>query len=287
MEFKTVGLLGKKHRDQGNAPIFLRLIEYLKSQQCQVLLAEDTTNILQQTQLPMMSRSDLAAQSDLLIVVGGDGSLLNAAADAICTNTPVLGINRGQLGFLTDIAPHAIERIGLILQGQYRVEERFLLKATVKTGEEITYQDIALNDVVLQCGSQAQMIRFSIFINDTFVIEQRADGLIVSTPTGSTAYALSGGGPIVHPALDAMLLVPMFPHTLSSRPIVVSGDSLIKIHLYPDNQVSPQVSSDGRSPTLMLGESELHIQKHESRLRLVHPLDYHYYETLRSKLGWR
>ena len=176
------------------------------------------------------SRKMIGEVSDLIIVVGGDGSLLSAARTLARFDVPVLGVNRGRLGFLTDVSPDEIEqRVGEVLDGQYRIEKRFLLDVMVKhNGEPIGTAD-ALNDVVVNSGTSAKMIEFELYIEGEFVYRQRSDGLIVSTPTGSTAYSLSGGGPIMHPKLDAIVLVPMFPHTLSSRPIVVDGNSEIKI----------------------------------------------------------
>ncbi len=225
------------------------------------------------------------APADLMIVIGGDGSLLQASHLAINNNVPVLGINRGHLGFLTDIYPNEIEKVAAVLKGHYQKETRFLLETQVRANGLLLNQEVALNEVVLLPGHLAQMIRFEIYINNNFVCTQRADGLIVTTPTGSTAYALSGGGPILHPQLDAIALVPMFPHKLSSRPIVVDANSLIDI-LITAKKVSPHISCDGRNRTKVPKEATVHVRKHHKRVTLIHPADYDYYKTLREKLGW-
>lgn len=179
-----------------------------------------------------------------------------------------------------------LKKIENILKGNYKEETRFLLDMKAKHSNRIIAQGIALNDVVLLPGDIAKMIEFDIYINDEFVCHQRADGLIVATPTGSTAYALSGGGPILHPKLDAVALVPMFPHALSSRPIVIDGNSKIKINISHKNDVSPYISHDGQPRVPLLPEGSIHINKYRHSLRLIHPRDYNYYDILRRKLDW-
>uniref|UniRef100_UPI0025877027 NAD(+) kinase n=1 Tax=uncultured Pseudomonas sp. TaxID=114707 RepID=UPI0025877027 len=200
---------------------------------------------------------------------------------------PVLGINRGKLGFLTDIRPDELEtKVAEVLDGQYLMETRFLLDAFVERGGEMIGQGDALNDVVLHPGKSTRMIEFELYIDGQFVCSQRADGLIVATPTGSTAYSLSAGGPIMHPKLDAIVVVPMYPHTLSSRPIVVSGDSTLSILVSPNMTIYPQVSCDGQNHFTCAPGDTVTIQKKPHKLRLIHPLDHNYYEICRTKLGW-
>ena len=247
---------------------------YLIQQKVAVCIEKDTADILQETTLPIFTEENIPAGVDLMIVVGGDGSLLHAAHCALPTGIPVLGINRGKLGFLTDIHPAQLDKIGEVLSGKYHSEERFLLQ---------TSYGFALNDVVLLPGSP-QLIEFDIHINGQFVCQQRADGLIVATPTGSTAYALSGGGPIVHPALNAIVLVPMFPHTLSNRPIVVEGNAGIELVISKNNVTNPMISCDGSEPVPI---DRIQITQHPKKLVLIHPIDYDYFGTLREKLGWQ
>ncbi len=237
--------------------------------------------------LNILNAEDLA-QYDLIIVVGGDGSFLQAAHLALPYNLPVLGINRGRLGFLTDIHPNDLHRVDEVLAGHFDMESRFLLNAHLykDTQLESYAHDLALNDVVLLPGDVAHMISFEIFINQQFVCQHRADGLIIATPTGSTAYALSGGGPILHPKLDALVLVPMFPHTLSSRPIVVTGDSEIELHIDSNNPSSAHISCDGQSRIAIPPGGKVKVKKEPHLLHLIHPKDYNYFKTLREKLKW-
>lgn len=228
---------------------------------------------------------EIDQQPDLLIVVGGDGSLLQASHMAVAKDIPVLGINRGHLGFLTDIYPDELEKIKAVVSGHYQSEKRFLLQTQVRENKKLISQSVALNEMVLLPGDMAQMIKFEIYINDNFVCSQRADGLIATTPTGSTAYALSGGGPILHPELDAIALVPMFPHKISSRPIVVDDNSFIDI-LITSKKTTPHISCDGQERVSVPLDATIHIQKYDKKLTLIHPSDYDYYQTLREKLGW-
>ncbi|MCJ9364161.1 NAD(+) kinase, partial [Acinetobacter baumannii] len=247
---------------------------------------QETAELVPYDHAQVVSRHLLGEVADLVIVVGGDGSLLHAARALVRYNTPVIGINRGRLGFLTDIKPsEAIFKLDQVLQGHFQLDRRFLLEMEVRTNGEVIYDAIALNDVVLHSGKSVHMIDFELNIDGQYVYRQHSDGLIVSTPTGSTAYALSGGGPILHPSMDAIALVPMHPHTLSSRPIVVGGQSEIKI-VIRENRVLPMVSADGQhSVSLNVGDS-LHIRKHPFKLSLLHPPGYDFYMACRTKLGW-
>ena len=284
--FKHIGLFGRVRNEQ-IAQTLNEVKAYLLSRKLEVCLDQETASSIQETKLPCVTHEELGQTCDLIIVVGGDGSLLQAAREAAKNNTPVLGINRGRLGFLTDILPRELEaQVGAVLDGKFSEEERFLLDTQVIEKGKTLFQADALNDIVLMPGDVPHMIEFGIYINDQLVYSQRADGLITATPTGSTAYALSGGGPILHPNINALTLVPMFPHTLSSRPIVVDANSEIKIVIDKLNEQSPQISCDGQESVSVSPGGEIHIKKAKHKLRLIHPLDYNYYETLRSKLGW-
>jgi NAD+ kinase len=285
--FHSVILFGKRHHEKTMVETLLHLKKHLEKKKIDVFIEEETAKICRIKQTSnIICENQLSHYGELIVVVGGDGSLLNAARAAVFQNLPVLGINRGKLGFLTDISPGALADIDKVLKGHYQEEERFLLQADVLRNNKICCQKIALNDVVLQPGDISRMIEFSIEINQEFVCVQRADGLIVATPTGSTAYALSGGGPILHSQLDALVLVPMFPHKLTSRPIVVSGSSLIKITLDKHNETLPQLSCDGQAPWPLKVNETLHIHKLSQTLRLIHPLEYQYFASLRKKLQW-
>jgi len=220
--------------------------------------------------------------------VGGVGRKLGAARALAKHKTPVLGINRGRLGFLTDISPDEgmEEAVQDVLDGNYLEEQRFLLDAEIKRNGTPLASSEALNDVVLHPGKSARMIAFDLYVEGQFVHHQRADGMIVSSPTGSTAYALSGGGPIMHPKLDAIVLVPMFPHTLSSRPIVVDGNSEIKLVIGESNETYPTISCDGQTHIPCAPGDTVTIRKKPHKLKLIHPKDHNFYEICRTKLGW-
>ncbi len=288
--FENIVLMGRHRLNSKEIHSTIKQIcNFLKNQQINVWIEEKTAEKIENPPCPIIDNNDYFT-CDLIIVIGGDGNMLNASHLAVTHNIPVLGINRGRLGFLTDIAPTEIEQeLSQILQNNYSMEQRFLLEAEIQNenGDTIREQIIALNDVVLLPNElAANMIYFSIYINNEFVCEQRADGLIISTPTGSTAYALSGGGPILHPSLDAITLVPMFPHTLSTRPIVIPGDQEIKIEIDKENSTSPRLSCDGQRRILISPEQSVIIKKHHTSLTILHPLNYNYFQTLRAKLGW-
>lgn len=262
------------------------LQEYLSKRHVKIYIDTVTATEIESFNLDIINTHNVPSDCNLIIVVGGDGSLLNASHTAIRYDLPVLGINRGRLGFLTDIAPHELQKVGDVLDGKYSAEKRFFLTAELIVNKNVIANGLALNDVVLLPGDTSHMIEFETTVNQQFVCNQRADGLIISTPTGSTAYALSGGGPILHPSLDAVVLVPMFPHTLSSRPIVIQATSTIEIHVSENNDVSTYVSCDGMNRIALEPGGTLRIKKHEKYLSLIHPEDYSYFSTLREKLGW-
>ena len=233
-------------------------------------------------------REAISDDVDLIVVVGGDGSILGVARAVAHAGVPVLGVNRGGLGFLADIAPPQIAaKLGAVLEGIYRVEDRFLLAAEVRRdGETQTSSPMAaLNDVVVHAGSVSRMMDFELFVDGEFVYEQRSDGVIVATPTGSTAYALSAGGPIMHPRLDAVAVVPMFPHTLTSRPLVVHGESGICIRI-GSAAVTPKVSCDSQLDRALAPNDEVVVRKHVHPLQLAFPLGHNFYQSCRSKLDW-
>lgn len=284
--FKKIVLFGKRHREKSTVATLLELSTFLQTIGIEVSIEQETAHMAEITNLPIVTEHQLQTAAELIIVVGGDGSLLNAARIASAHNIPVLGINRGKLGFLTDIKPDEFSEIEHILKGHYHEEKRFLLTADIVTHGKTLQQHTALNDIVLLPGDVAHMIEFSVEINGQFMCTQRADGLIVATPTGSTAYALSGGGPILHPQLDAVVLVPMFPHKLTSRPIVISGNSDIKITIDKSNETLPRLSCDGENYINLQMDHEIHISQQKNKLTLIHPENYQYFSTLRTKLQW-
>ena len=285
-EFNRIGLVGRPEHS-GVITSLTRLIPYLQSKELVVVLDHDTASLIDDSTVEVATRMQLSASCDLVIVVGGDGSMLNVAKYVASEGVPVIGINRGKLGFLTDILPDEIEaQIGEVLAGNYSVEKRFLLDVMVNDGNERQQLGSALNDVVLHPGKAAQMIEFELFVNDKFVYSQESDGLIVATPTGSTAYSLSAGGPIMHPDLNAVVLVPMYPHSLNSRPIVIDGDCEIRLVVAAKESLQPQVSCDGDVRYTASAGDEILVTKNLVPLQLIHPPNHSFYQACRSKLGW-
>jgi NAD+ kinase len=285
-EFQTIGVLAKRG-DPRLAPTLQTLLDHLAAHCLEVLLDETVVELLPGAAGTPAERAEMVARCDLAIVVGGDGSLLNAARALAEAQAPLLGINLGRLGFLVDVSPDEMaERIDEILAGRYRLESRGLIQARVLRGETELGSGVALNDVVLHIRDVVRMIEFDTFIDGRFVTRQRADGLVVATPTGSTAYALSGGGPLVHPALEALVLVPVCPHTLSQRPLVVGGASEIEIRLCAEGAPKAQVAMDGQANIDIEPGDRVLIRSHEKPVRLIHPADYDYFQILRAKLRW-
>lgn len=283
--FRNIGVVGREGK--GVAETLQRLIDFLQARNLNVVLGEFIAPLIGDHRLRVCSRKLIGEICDLIIVVGGDGSFLSASRTLSRHEAPVLGINRGRLGFLTDISPEDIEKqVGAVLDGEYRLEQRFLLDVAVKRDGEPVGVGEALNDVVVNSGTSAHMMEFDLFIEGEFVYRQRSDGLIIATPTGSTAYSLSGGGPIMHPKLDALVLVPMFPHTLSSRPIVVDGNSEIKIVIGGTNQMHPPVTCDGQVSITTQPGDMIYVTKKPHKMKLIHPLDHSFYASCRDKLGW-
>ena len=285
-KFNKIGLVGRPDH-KGFVTSLKRLTSYLVNKEKSVYIDEATASLLDNPYANVVTKSELSVSCDLVIVVGGDGSMLNVSKYVASADVPVIGVNRGKLGFLTDILPDEIEsKIDDVLSGSYSVEKRFLLDIFLLQDGDSEHLGSALNDVVLHPGSAAQMIEFELFIDDTFVYSQESDGLIIATPTGSTAYALSAGGPIMHPSLDAMVLAPMYPHSLSSRPVVVDGESQIKIMIPSTGSRSPQISCDGDVKYSASSGDQFLITKKKVSLHLIHPPNHSFYEACRSKLGW-
>ncbi|NNN66684.1 NAD(+) kinase [Vibrio sp. 2-1(7)] len=283
----VIAIIGKP-RDQQAIQTHKELYQWLTSEGYKVFIDDRLAAILDDIpQSQFASLVELGKNADLAIVVGGDGNMLGAARILSRFEVPVIGVNRGNLGFLTDLNPDDFQAsLQAVLDGEYIEEERFLLEAEVHRHGQIKSHNAALNEAVLHPGQIAHMIEFEVYIDESFAFSLRADGLIVSTPTGSTAYSLSGGGPILSPSLNAISLVPMFPHTLSSRPLVVDGKRRIKLVVSPENRGTQEVSCDGQVSLPVTPGDEIHIYQSPNVLKLIHPKDYSYYHVLRNKLGW-
>jgi NAD+ kinase len=289
--FTCVGLISRR----GTPHVLdscVAVAQCLQRRGVDVVLEDATAELLQKHQEPLGSaaatadRLELGGRCDLIVVVGGDGSLLSVGRDLAHTGVPVLGVNRGGLGFLADIAPDQIEtKINEVLDGSYSTEDHFLLDARVmRAGKEVA-RSPALNDVVIHLSGKSRMMEFSLWVDDEFVYDQRSDGLIVASPTGSTAYALSAGGPIMHPSLDAIVIVPMFPHTLTSRPLVVPGHSELRVVVgASDEQAS--VGCDSQVDFELDAGDEVRIRKLSAPFKLLYPLGHSFFDSCRSKLDW-
>ncbi len=284
--FTKIGLIGRG-RHESSKETLDGLLALLNARSLEVFIEPRLAKICSGCAATELGRDEIGERCDLVIVVGGDGSMLSAARTMAKYGTPLLGVNRGRLGFLTDISPDEIdERVSLVLDGEFEREERFLLDVVVVRDGEVIGRADALNDVVVNSGTSANMIEFDLFVNDGFVYRQRADGMIISTPTGSTAYSLSGGGPIMHPALDAMVLVPMFPHTLSSRPIVLDGNSRLRLEIAESNSIHPPVTCDGQVNMTARPGDFVEIFKKPHHMTLIHPPGHSFYASCRDKLRW-
>ena len=284
--FQTIGMIATSGAP-AVAQTLTKLIGDLRQRELHVVLDESAAVYFERPEEAVLNRWELAKGCDLAIVVGGDGTLLNAARSLAEANVPVLGVNLGRLGFLADVSPDEMhERLDEILAGQYDEEHRSLLHASVlRDGRSISESD-ALNDVVIHKWDIARMIEVDTTIDGRFLNSLRADGLIVATPTGSTAYALSGGGPILDPALKALVLVPICPHTLSNRPIVVSDQVDIKIAVRGDNSTEAQITCDGQVNFELASGDQVHITRKDHDLRLIHPRDHDHFDIMRKKLRW-
>ncbi len=284
--FNTIGLIGK-YGDSGVAATLDQIADFLKRAGLRVMLDEATAELVSARGLEVATRRALGRQADLAIVVGGDGTLLNAARSLVDFQVPIVGVNLGRLGFLTDVSPDEIPAgLGEILAGRYREEERSLLHAEIRRGERTVSEADALNDVVVHKRDVARMIELDTFLDGQLLNAYRADGLIVSTPTGSTAYALSCGGPILHPALAAVVVVPVCPHTLTHRPIVLDADAELEIIVRGTPATHVQVTCDGQTSLAIEPGDRILVRRKARRLRLLHPTSHDYFELLRAKLRW-
>lgn len=284
--FQTIALIGKANHDGADKTV-RALLALLERKNLNIVIEEKLAASLANTQHSAAKIEEIGEKADLAIVVGGDGNMLGAARVLSKYDVAVIGVNRGNLGFLTDLNPEDFERSLLeVLAGEFQTEYRFLLNTEIHRHGEVKSTNTAMNEAVLHPGMVAHMIAFEVLVNNEYVFQQRADGLIVSTPTGSTAYSLSGGGPILTPDLDAICLLPMFPHTLSARPIVIAADSEVRLRIMENNDKQLTVSCDGHINMLVMPGDEVVIRKSPHRLRLVHPKSYNYFNVLRSKLGW-
>ncbi|MCR4304446.1 MAG: NAD kinase [Gallionella sp.] len=282
--FQNIALIGK-HKAPEIAEPLLRLAAFLSSRGLTVVVDNLTAEHLKDNSYPAMSLAEMCRAVDLAIVIGGDGTMLNIARTLSPCHVPMVGVNQGRLGFLTDLTMDNMQdSIAAMLEGKFITEQRLLLVARVLRNDVEVFSGLAFNEVVVHRSNISSMIEFEVRVDGEYLYNQRADGLIVATPTGSTAYAMSAGGPILHPALDVLELVPICPHTLSNRPIVVKSTSLLEILVHRTGDVRARFDSH-TSFDLQLHDKII-VTRHPETACLLHPVGHSYYHTLREKLLW-
>jgi NAD+ kinase len=282
--FKSVALIGLYNARQ-SAETLATLAGFLAAQGCSVMVEAETAGNCGFTQFAVADYERIGSSADLAVILGGDGSMLTAARHLAACRVPLVGINQGRLGFMTDIAlGKMIESMGQLLAGQFSLEERSMLEAEAMRGGERVVSTRALNDVVVNKGATGRLIEFLVHIDGEFVYDLRSDGLIVATPTGSTAYSLSSNGPILQPKVPGFTLVPICPHTLSNRPVTVSDSSFIEITL--KRALDARLHFDGRPQCDLHEGDRVTIRRAEHTITFVHPPGYSYYAMLREKLHW-
>jgi len=284
--FQRVALIGKQTPEIAQSLRALR--DLLRQRGCEVMLERDTAASVGEkgaADANAAAYDEIGRSADLAIVLGGDGTMLSAARNLAHHKVPLAGINQGRLGFMTDIAFSEMDKsVGAILDGRHTIEERALLDAEIQRGAASVLRTVALNEAVVTKGSQARLIEFKLSIDGEYVYRLRADGVIVATPTGSTAYALSAQGPILQPTVPAFALVPLNPHVLSARPVSVSDSSVIEIELV--HAVDARAHFDGFALTDLQDGDRLVLRRSADSIRFVHPPGYSYFTMLREKLRW-
>ncbi|TBO32732.1 NAD kinase [Aquabacterium lacunae] len=287
--FKHAALVGKYHA-RGIRPVLEDVAHILARAGCEVSLEMETAHNTGMTDYPALTLAQIGRECDVAVVLGGDGTMLAVARELAPFNVPLVGINQGRLGFITDIQQKDMPTaLPLILSGQYEEEHRAMLQGAVLRptrdgGIETIYEDFAINEVVVSRGATASMVELRAEIEGQFVANYRADGLIVCSPTGSTAYAMSAGGPILQPGLGGWALVPIASHTLSNRPIVVSDRDTITIEIVAAKDAS--MNFDMQSLASLLPGDRVTIRRSDHRVRFLHPKGWNYFATLRRKLRW-
>jgi NAD+ kinase len=286
-QFHHVALIGKYHAGAGVGArtILLEIARYLENAGLDVALEAATASSTGITDYPSLDVAGIGAHCDLGLVVGGDGSMLGIGRQLARYSVPLIGINQGRLGFITDIALEDYPTVlHAMLHGEYDEDRRSLMQAQVMRDDRNVFDAMAMNDVVVNRGATAGMVELRVEVDGRFVANQRADGLIIASPTGSTAYAMSAGGPILHPSIAGWLMVPIAPHTLSNRPLVLADTAQIAIELVAGRDASANFDMQSLA-TLMLGDRIL-VRRSEHSVRFLHPKGWSYFDTLRRKLHW-
>lgn len=285
-QFDTIGILAKKDDDSVRKTLDALVADLLGRGKAVLVDAshEDIADTVDRC-----PRSDLGARCDLVVVVGGDGTLLDAGRSLAATGTPLLGVNLGRLGFMVDVLPADMQAtLDDVFAGRFIAESRLMLSALIERANGHVENDIfdAINECVIRNQAFARVLDFDTYMNGVFISHHRADGMVVATPTGSTAYALSGGGPVLHPGLNALALVPICPHTLSDRPLIVDADHCIEVHVADNLDGSALFTSDGQVTQALAAGDRVRIERAPHDLQLIHPPGYDYFNILRNKLQW-
>jgi NAD+ kinase len=284
--FKTVGIIGRPS-DPSIAATLSILCRHLKQNNYAIVVAQDSAQFVDELSVEVCAISEIGQRCDLMIAVGGDGTFLSAARAIVDSDIPLIGINLGRLGFLVDISPSdLVSKLHGILNGCYTEENRYLLRTKIIRDDQVIHEETAVNEVVVHRWVTPSMIEIITKIDGVFLNSQRSDGLIVSTPTGSTAYSLSAGGPILYPSLNALVLVPLNPHTLSNRPIVVHDSVAIEISFAQTKQINAQVTCDHIEIPDVLISDKILIKKDPKPIRILHPEGHDFFQILRNKLNW-
>ncbi|MEZ7848998.1 MAG: NAD kinase [Polaromonas sp.] len=283
-KFRHVALIGKYHA-QGSRSALEGIAQFLGAQGCEVAMEEDTANNAGITAYPILNVAQIGAQCDLGLVVGGDGTMLGIGRLLAQFGVPLVGINQGRLGFITDIAFEDYQTtLAPILKGHYDEDPRWMMQAKVVRDGHCVFNATAMNDVVVNRGASAGMVELRVEIDGRFVANQRADGLIIASPTGSTAYSLSAGGPLLHPSIGGWILVPIAPHNLSNRPIVLSDQGEVAVEIVAGRDAS--ANFDMQTLTSLLHGDRIIVRRSEHQVRFLHPVGWSYFDTLRKKLHW-
>jgi NAD+ kinase len=282
--FRHVGVVGK-YQAVGSKDAIESIVHFLHQQHCEVWLEQDTALNTGLSHYPVLDVQGLGQHCDLALVMGGDGTMLGIARQLASYGVPLVGINQGRLGFITDIPfSNYQEHLGPILQGHYQQDLRTLMQASIWRDGHCIFEAIAMNDVVVNRSGSPSMIELRVEVDGHFMANQRADGLIIASPTGSTAYALSAGGPLLHPDIEAWVMAPIAPHTLSNRPIVLPSNSEIVMEVVNARDASAHF--DMQSFTSLMHGDRISVRRAAHDLRLLHPVSWSYFDTLRRKLHW-
>lgn len=285
--FQNIGIIGKPS-DVGIVDTIRRVCAYLITENYRVFIAENSAAFVNDLTVVVCDSNQLGERCDVVIALGGDGTFLAAARAIVKHKVPLIGVNLGRLGFLVDISPNALpETLAEILEGNFSLEERYLLRAKILRNDYIIHEETAVNEVAIHRWITPSMIEIVTKIDGVFLNSQRSDGLIIATPTGSTAYSLSAGGPILYPSLPALVLVPLNPHTLSNRPIVIHDNAEIEISFCQNKQqINALVTCDHiEIPDVLISDKVL-INKEPQPIRILHPHGHDFFEILRNKLNW-